>query len=224
MPSPTPGLVVAGAPAIDVFEDVIYRPLLSAAIDQDESWGIYDNRGRLVDLAAYSWGPGRHLLGQSERQEVGSEVFVDQTMVYGGVYIDHFGHFLLSTLSRLWPFADPAMCERYQGLPLLMHGGRALEMAGQAACGRNFPRVASRARPAHRLHAAGPHPALDRARRELGRDGPCVPCIPADDACGRPLPCRRVRPGAGRTGLSLPGGACFPRRRASRTRRSSRRC
>ena len=43
-------------------------------------------------------------------------------MLYGGVYIDHFGHFLLSTLARLWPLADPARRQQYAGLPILMHG------------------------------------------------------------------------------------------------------
>ncbi len=113
-----PGRVLAGTPGIEVFEDVIYRPWLGTPIDEDTSWGIYGSDGALIDAAAYYWGPGKHLLGQSQRQEVtGSEAFADQTMLYGGVYIDHYGHFLLSTLARLWPFFG-----HDDGLPILMHG------------------------------------------------------------------------------------------------------
>jgi hypothetical protein len=121
-PSPTPGVVLHGTPGIEVLEGVIYRPLHDAAIDQDPGWGIYGPSGELVEAAAYRRGPGPPaLVGQSERIDGPVSGSAGGTFLYGGVFIGHFGHFILSSLARLWLLADPFLRASIQNFPILFH-------------------------------------------------------------------------------------------------------
>jgi capsular polysaccharide biosynthesis protein len=104
-----------------VVEDVVYRPLRGPAVDDDPDWGVYDRAGRLLEAAAYYRGPSRGLVGQS-LVRAGSDGRREQrSFVYGGVLFDHFGHFVLSSLARLWPFADPFLRASLEGFPILFH-------------------------------------------------------------------------------------------------------
>jgi capsular polysaccharide biosynthesis protein len=120
-PSRTPGRVLPDAPPITVLEDVVYRPLRDPAIDQDTEWGIYDRDGFLLRQAAVMWGPDLHLIGQSPSRPALRPKATADTFVYGGVIFEHFGHFILSSLSRLWPFADPFLRASLEGCPILFH-------------------------------------------------------------------------------------------------------
>ncbi|HYZ62479.1 MAG TPA: glycosyltransferase family 61 protein [Acetobacteraceae bacterium] len=120
-PATIPGRVVPGAPGVAVLEDVVYRPLRNPLLDQDPGWGIYGRDGALIEAACYWRGPGRSLIGQSPRQDAGVAGHASGTFVYGGVFISHFGHFLLSTLARLWPFADPFLASSLRDFPILLH-------------------------------------------------------------------------------------------------------
>lgn len=80
------------------------------AYDFDPAWGVYDDRGARVEAASYRRGPGVNYVGQSPVIQIGRDEIsdaVEDEVVYGGVGHGHFGHFVVSTLARLW--AAPAV-------------------------------------------------------------------------------------------------------------------
>lgn len=112
--------VIEADPAIEEHSDVLYMPFAGYGTDDDPSWGIYDRDNRLIQAGAYCRGPDRVPVGQSERLgvDVGRvEAAPEEHYIYAGPLSLHYGHFLLSTLSRFWPFrgSPPAA-------PLLWHG------------------------------------------------------------------------------------------------------
>ena len=92
-------------PGIEAHTDILYQPLTTSALDTDPQWGLYDGSGALLDAGAYYRGPGQAPVGQSLQRPWPAVVAVaDSTvLIYGGVIVDHFGHFLLTSLARLWP-------------------------------------------------------------------------------------------------------------------------
>lgn len=112
--------VRAEPPGLEQHEDVVFRPIVQPVPwEQDPDWGVYDRHGRLIEAAAYRRGPGPNLLGQQPRLDFDVEDLPwapDEDYVYVGHLIQHYGHFLLSGLARLWPL------ERLQGTRLLAHG------------------------------------------------------------------------------------------------------
>lgn len=92
----------SGSPRVESHFDAHLVPL-TAFPDNDPQWGVYQSDGTLIEAAAHKRGPGRLLLGQSERMWPRQDfAYIDETAVYGGLTIPHFGHFLLSSLSRHW--------------------------------------------------------------------------------------------------------------------------
>lgn len=91
-------------PVIEEHRDAVYVPF---ARDHEESgWGLYDRDGRLIRAAAYRRGPAGALVGQAEAVALRAAEIETAPLghyVYAGPLITHYGHFLLATLSRLWP-------------------------------------------------------------------------------------------------------------------------
>ncbi len=112
----------AGAPVIETHTDVLYWPIEPASsIDEDRCWGLYGHDSALVDAGAYYRGPGQTLVGQAERMAWPDRVAVAEgPMLYGGVVIEHFGHFLLSSIARLWPLLQPGFDRA--SVRILFHG------------------------------------------------------------------------------------------------------
>ena len=96
-------------PGYDTVQDSCYVPFDPAVFfDKDQNWGIYDTRNDLVMAASYGRGPGPVLVGQSgHRPDLrrGDRV-LPETVMYGGPVIPQFGHWLLSSLCRLWPILE----------------------------------------------------------------------------------------------------------------------
>ncbi len=113
-------LVRSGAPAIEEFRDVMFIPNTASA---GRAWGIFDQRGNLVQETAFRRGAERTFVMQDAVTTVAfSEVkhtAPDETYIYGGAMHVHFGHFLLSTLSRFWP----AMVQDRGSIKILMNVG-----------------------------------------------------------------------------------------------------
>ncbi len=87
--------------------------------EDDQSWGLYDAEGRLIEAAAYLR-DGR-LVGQSWSVDLETLAVTDAPpgpYLYGGNMIDHFGHFLISTLSRYWLGVE----EDLSSYKILCHG------------------------------------------------------------------------------------------------------
>lgn len=91
-----------GAPRVEAYFDAHLVPPVGFP-DSDPLWGVYRSDGKLIEAAAHKRGPGRMLLGQSETMATRADFHtINGTGIYGGLTISHFGHFLLSTLSRYW--------------------------------------------------------------------------------------------------------------------------
>ena len=90
-----------------VIKGAVFAPKVTpgGAYDFDSGWGVYDDDGARVEAAAYRRGPGINYVGQSAHQIFPrSEISAAPCAhaIYGGVAHTHFGHFLVSTLARLW--------------------------------------------------------------------------------------------------------------------------
>jgi len=93
-------------PSCEIWRNALYIPVDdNVAWEQDDNWGLYDADHNLVDAAAYYRGPGKNLIGQSAKTANAgrdAEVAPPGRYLYGGNLIGHYGHFLLSSLSRYW--------------------------------------------------------------------------------------------------------------------------
>lgn len=95
-------------PVGEKHEDVLCMPVGAAGLDRDPTWGVYDRTGHLLLSGAYRRGPDRALVGQSMAVAAlpgGADPAPDTRYVYAGPLILRYGHLLLVTLFRLWPYA-----------------------------------------------------------------------------------------------------------------------
>ena len=97
----------AADPTIESYKDVVFMPCTpNIGLRNDPNWGIYDATGNLIDVAALKIGAGFGLVGQSPHLDQVRDVEADhvsgQNYVYGGSINAHYGHFLCSSLARLW--------------------------------------------------------------------------------------------------------------------------
>jgi capsular polysaccharide biosynthesis protein/predicted O-methyltransferase YrrM len=100
-------------PAIEAHNDVTYVPYAAG-----DAWGIFSQDGRAVEATVDLHGPD----GTAQNQILQWHGVVppdadDQLYVYAGAINLHYGHFLINTLSRLWPMAVEVPAGR-----LLFHG------------------------------------------------------------------------------------------------------
>ena len=105
------------APAVERHYDVVFMPTQPTVwFEEDPGWGVYGADGALIDAAAHRAGPDGQLKGQSPRTDVDvaaiTDRVADETLVYGGPINPHYGHFLCSTLARLWWVARDGVAGR----------------------------------------------------------------------------------------------------------------
>ena len=98
--------IASAEPAVTVHHDVVYQPAHPIVIfDQHLDWGIYSAIGQRVDEAAPRRFPSLQILGQSDwkpHPPASASQAPEASYVYGGVVIPHYGHFICTSLSRLW--------------------------------------------------------------------------------------------------------------------------
>ncbi|WP_082515380.1 MULTISPECIES: glycosyltransferase family 61 protein [unclassified Methylobacterium] len=95
------------------------NPLIS--FDDDHKWGVYTSSGANISLAAYRRGPHQDRVGQSQTINLAAESTVNTgecMHIYIGPQIFHHGHFLLTSLSRLWPLLKIP----HRNFKLIYHG------------------------------------------------------------------------------------------------------
>lgn len=95
--------LIASKPRLDFYEEVLYLP---------EVDGLYDRGGRLIiGSACFQW-PGPNLVNASlfcpllGGFAAASYSNLKGPFLFVGHLRPHYGHFLLSTFSRLWPFNE----------------------------------------------------------------------------------------------------------------------
>ena len=103
-------------PTIAEYADCLYVPFQA-----NESWGVFDASGRILE-GTVDWRtaerhtnqqiPHLHLDGDAVRTAAPEPAYV-----YGGRINLHFGHFLINTLSRFWPL----LARRRDRLKFLCH-------------------------------------------------------------------------------------------------------
>ncbi|MGW9820658.1 cephalosporin hydroxylase [Methylorubrum extorquens] len=91
-------------PSVQNYDEAIFRPMSKTIfLDKDNGWGLYAADGLIIDEAAYRRGSAKALVGQSEIYYDDCDVFdSNESCVYFGPIIPHYGHFLVTTLARLW--------------------------------------------------------------------------------------------------------------------------
>lgn len=94
-------------PLAGAFESATLVPKQQfALLDHDPDWGIYDKAGSNISLAAYRRGPYQDRVGQSQRLNGSLSVrpaAEECTYMYIGPLSMHHGHYLLTSVARLWP-------------------------------------------------------------------------------------------------------------------------
>jgi len=110
--------IYAQPPSLKEHKNLFYIPS-TKFFDIDNHWGIYDKDGLLIRASSYSRYEERSLIGQTAQvsSPEASAVTDDDYYLYCGPLVPHFGHFLLSSLSRLWPLITRNM----DGVKLLFH-------------------------------------------------------------------------------------------------------
>lgn len=97
------------APDIEEHRDVVFVPNTA---ETGRAWGVFDAAGGLVPAAGFYQGANHALAMQETRSNLDlsqvTEEAPDDVYWYCGCMHGHYGHFLLSTLSRFWPFATGA--------------------------------------------------------------------------------------------------------------------
>ncbi len=153
--------LIAADPAIEEHRDAIYVPFASYELDADGAYGLYAKDG--ARLSPYCRGAERAAVGGCAWMDpIEAEDAPDETYIYAGPLIQHYGHFLLATLSRLWPFASGGEWPRF-----LFHAhedpaampGFAREML--AALGITPDRCVRFTRPTRLRHVIVPAPAFE---------------------------------------------------------------
>jgi len=103
--------IISERPNARSFRDVIYSPFKAGDLfNQNTQWGVFEKDRSIVMDAAYIRGSERKLISQSSklRDVENSDLMYapEDTYFYGGILIPHFGHFLITSLSRLWAFRE----------------------------------------------------------------------------------------------------------------------
>lgn len=104
-------------PAILRHPDVLYSPMDGSG----NPWGIFDHGGRLLPACGYFRGHSQMVNGQAfltplDYSDITKRAPED-VYVYGGYIHRHYGHFLLSTLSRFWAFEHQSL----QNIKIVYH-------------------------------------------------------------------------------------------------------
>jgi hypothetical protein len=75
----------------------------------DGRWGVFDAAGELVLAATNLRYPEGQLIDQSAKADLSAgevaETVNDEELIYAGRLHSHYGHFIIESLSRLWPYA-----------------------------------------------------------------------------------------------------------------------
>lgn len=100
-------LVMENSPRMEAYYAVSVLPCAQhVGLRDDLGWGVFDSDRNLIDAAALKIGAGIGLVGQCSTMPYSAESSWDfrtgENYIYGGSINAHFGHFICSSLSRLW--------------------------------------------------------------------------------------------------------------------------
>ena len=101
--------MVEGEPPCVVYKNVLFDPKL---------WGLFDGNGEIILNSAFRRGVDGGLIRSKAVTSLDQADLpvLDQDVVYMGGLLDHFGHFICTSLARMWAWS------RFPGRPFLFHG------------------------------------------------------------------------------------------------------
>lgn len=101
-------------PEISAYDDVTYVPY-----QRNAAWGIFGQDGAAADGSVDLHGPDATTPDQLlSWRGTADHLAPEPAYIYAGVLNPHYGHFLINSLSRLWPLAGGEM----PAAKLLFHG------------------------------------------------------------------------------------------------------
>ena len=144
--------VVEGEPPCVVYKNVLFDPKL---------WGLFDGNGEIILNSAFRRGVDGGLIRSKAVTSLDQADLpvLDQDVVYMGGLLDHFGHFICTSLARMWAWS------RFPGRPFLFHGR---EVRGHPADANREALLRSF------WHRAHPRPAAYRALYRPAGDRPGI--------------------------------------------------
>lgn len=108
-PASTGLRIIDADPVITEHEDVLYMPVSPyVGFDGDLTWGLYDRNGRMIQAASYYRFPNRQRVGSCDHLAdipADADWAPSEHYAYAGQLTLHYGHFIVTSLARLWPFA-----------------------------------------------------------------------------------------------------------------------
>ncbi|GBR39231.1 capsular polysaccharide biosynthesis protein-like protein [Neoasaia chiangmaiensis NBRC 101099] len=160
--------LVQSLPIMEDHFDVIFVPFAEKVhLDHDRHWGIFSKNGTLIDASAYCRGPDRRLVcdnGMTELKIDDIPYAPEDHYIYGGQVINHFGHFIITSLARLW-------CLEYTNItsPVIFHSHGPISnwfdidyrMQLWNAVGINQSKLATFDRPVRIKHITIPRPSFE---------------------------------------------------------------
>lgn len=87
------------------YSDALVWPTPKAFVWPGEPTGVYENSGHLVREAGIERVYGR-ITAKIDLNVDAKVDYVQERVVFGGYIVDHFGHFILESLSRLWALRE----------------------------------------------------------------------------------------------------------------------
>ena len=83
--------------------------------DDGPTWGkggVCRQEGEFVQSSFYDGGWAQN--GGKYEWNQTDEIYIDEKVIYIGVFAKHWGHFLVDMTSKLWIFADPDIMQKIQ--------------------------------------------------------------------------------------------------------------
>lgn len=113
---------VRSLPILEDHFDVVFVPFAAdQPLEQDRHWGIYTRGGQPIEASGYHRGHHRGRVSGGEFAGLDVANLPEAPAphyVYGGPVINHFGHFILTSLARFWflrfhDLAGPILCHSH---------------------------------------------------------------------------------------------------------------
>jgi len=114
-------ILLEGYPECKLYENVLYMPLAPNEQPGDRSFGLYDCNGQLIEAAGKFVGPRHEPAGPKLFTEIDHKKISNFTQIpvfYMGWLVNHYGHFLVDTLCRMWAWTRI----RSPKIKILYHG------------------------------------------------------------------------------------------------------
>ena len=96
--------IINSLPSVKEYQNVIYIPHKQYVNSPKFEGFLYEFSGEIIETSRII--RGSNILGKEKIENFDNLNIVDKRLLYLGHIIDHYGHFLLESLSRLWYLSE----------------------------------------------------------------------------------------------------------------------